>query len=274
MAVNLIPGYDFSINELVTATKLAAWIAGVRNEGTITLADLGLNVAAINVVATRSTAATQGMLYLDTTHGMLCVHTAWGQVPFALTRGALFSRRIPLDDGDYATARNWFSLNCSLYRDLGVPGAPGFAMSSYSAGEHLAGLGASLSALCIDTYSSGNYLRGGSLWPSEDFSTGVASFNSSATMFGFLSAWGGWLPLVATCASSAYTAPSLSNATGNLCIQGAANYVTAADTNIKFGVDARNGQRAGNPAVHQMAFVYPHWDYNASTANFSQNRFY
>lgn len=272
MSISLQPGYDFSLTEQVTKTKLLAWIGGVNNSGvTITDADLGLSFSTISVAATIATSVTEGSLALDTSNGMLCINTRYGYVPFACTRGGLFTKRVKNAALVALPNRNWFGAAASnFFRETS---APAFALSSYSAGVHLVGFGVDVENLRISQFHTSAMFCGGTLWPSLEHPwVGGFTVGSCATNHRDLNSFGGWRPYLSTCATNGYTAPTVTSAVGGLITNGAKVYVTAADFFVKLGLDTRNGQRAGIGSMCQFGYGYPVWEYDST--DMTQQRFF
>lgn len=265
MSISLIPGYDFAITEVVTKDRLSAWVGGIYNAtGEPTATDLGLVFPDITIVASMTTAVSEGMLALDTTTGMLSINTRWGYTPLAGTKGAMFTRRIKHSlERVNAVSKVWFNAwEVGLSYDITV--AAVFPVSSYSAGLHRVGYAGDLYGLTVSSSGAAvayGYMRGGVLWPTAERPMVAQTFGTSATLYRPMVAFGGWTPLLATCVTNGYTAAYMHPTTmGAVQIHGGAYTVITRDPYIKFSVGARNGEALGpTPGSYQFGYHYPVW---------------
>jgi len=87
--MSVTPGYDFTVNEEVTAAKLQDWIIGSYDSSIAG----GYTGAYVSVTAITSVSlANEGDLLFDQTRGTIEVQTRWGPVP-VIGRG-MFTRRM------------------------------------------------------------------------------------------------------------------------------------------------------------------------------------
>jgi hypothetical protein len=277
VSLNLIPGYDFTVNEMVTKDKLTAWIAGLHNlTGDPTATDLGLVFPDIAIVATMTTGVTEGSLALDVTTGMLSVYTRWGYTPFAGTKGAQFVRRVKAmgywREGIIGPSRffNTLAGPSMFYSSEGVA----FPVSTYSAGRHLEGFGAdTISDLVWSLPGSGyGYLQHLTMWPDETYPFSIYGASGAASNWRPMVAIGGWVPIFATCATLART-NQYQTYYGDLIIAGATTAEASMWQNMphKFDMASRNGCKLGPNGSHHYAFLYPTWNI---TGNVSAARWF
>ena len=89
----LIPGYDFSITEEVTASKLMKWLLGCTLDGTI-----GYASAEIGTGFSLSGMTNEGDLEVNFSTGKVNVRTRWGMVP--VMGGGMFTKRCAMYHND------------------------------------------------------------------------------------------------------------------------------------------------------------------------------
>jgi hypothetical protein len=82
--MSLIPGYNFTINEQVTAEKLLKWMLGIYVDPTSTESaqSAGLSVVDVSTGSTCVTLSSEGDLFYNESTGFLEIQTARGAVPF------------------------------------------------------------------------------------------------------------------------------------------------------------------------------------------------
>lgn len=275
MSLNLIPGYDFGLNEVVDRNKLMAWIAGIDQSGALNGSDLGIVFTPITVAATMSTAVTEAVLRIDSTVGLLQINTRWGFVPIGLTQGQFFTRRIKDQGNLTATARVFHGIWAASIYGAGSP-AVACPVSSYSAGEHLSGYGMALSNLVLTANGSGtkNFCMG-NMWPTIEhhLADGTLTFASSATFAQHLVSFGGWGPWCATCANTSnYTAP-LMVGTADYDAHGSSAFQTGGGYVLVHDAPGRMGELMLAGGVHsmQMAWSYPHWGASTRTPTLTRH---
>lgn len=139
VSINIIPGYDFTFNELVTTEKLRKWIGNAHNSGTLTAADVGVSGdntgEDLFTTATWATTASPGALTFNTTTGWVTVGTKWGHVPIFGGQGGLFSMRLKEGESNSAGFDRFYEGD--LPNTIGVKAGhtPTLPASNYSAGE-------------------------------------------------------------------------------------------------------------------------------------------
>lgn len=89
----MIPGYDFTQYEEVTAGKLTRWLLGtvVDSDSPLNFSVTGVDLPAITTAPSGVSTATEGVLSLNMSTGKVEISTRWGMVP--VFGGGMFTKR-------------------------------------------------------------------------------------------------------------------------------------------------------------------------------------
>jgi hypothetical protein len=139
VSIDIVPGYDFTFNELVTSEKLRRWIGGAHNTASLSAAEAGISASNtgdnLHTTATWATTATVGALTFNTSTGWVEITTDLGSVPVFGTQGGLFTKRLREGESSSAGFDRFYEgaepnvLGCK-------PGhTPTLPAANYSAGE-------------------------------------------------------------------------------------------------------------------------------------------
>ena len=139
MSLSIVPGYDFTFNELVTSEKLRKWIGGAHNTASLTASEVGVTASNtgdnLHTTATWATSATVGALTFNTSTGWVELTTDVGSVPIFGTQGGLFTKRLREGESSEAAFDRFYEGD--VPNVLGVkPGlTPTLPAANYSTGE-------------------------------------------------------------------------------------------------------------------------------------------
>jgi len=139
LSLNIIPGYDFTFNELVTSEKLRKWIGGAHNTASLTASEVGVIPSNtgdnLHTTATWATSATVGALTFNTSTGWVELTTDVGSVPIFGTQGGLFTKRLREGESSEAAFDRFYEGD--IPNVLGVkPGlTPTLPAANYTTGE-------------------------------------------------------------------------------------------------------------------------------------------
>ena len=210
MSVAWIPGYDFGQDEVVTRTSLYRWIAGAHPAGKLDKDDVGSVGTEFALVSTMSTTVTEGLLFFNTNTGMLYISGRNGHVPVLITRGAMFTRRIPRSN---AAPNNIVSMYwrpqygaVNVLQGTTVPG------SAFSLGTIYDNFGMDRPSLVgVISVAAALLFRNALTWPSAEHNNadGFPTMNSCVSGFRHLYSFGGFHPIEATCRSTGHTIQSV-----------------------------------------------------------------
>lgn len=204
--MSLIPGYDFTQTEEVTANKLVRWLLGttVDSSSRLNFSVTGIELPTLGTAPSGLSTASEGILSLNQNTGKIEVSTRWGMVP--LFGGGMFTKRAKSFHGEkpliFFYART--GLHYSANGRITVGSSPsemhrGFEYKTVMRTSDI-----------MDCGAHQNVVAYGTLWPSYDNLDPDGNFTevSTSTQIHRLLCLKGFTPIYAT-AVSEYTNPSV-----------------------------------------------------------------